>query len=73
MATNCICYPLKYFSVSTFKDTLIGEFLMPHSRNLRNFPQRAVRGHWFCEILCSLICNVHVLNFKIAGNFMAHN
>lgn len=26
MATNCICYPLKYLSMSTFKDTLIGEF-----------------------------------------------
>lgn len=51
MATNCICYPLKYLSMSTFKDTLIGEFLMPHSHNLRNFPQRAVRAHWLCEIL----------------------
>lgn len=73
MAINCICYPLKYLSVSTFKDTLFGEFLLPHSYSLRNFPQRAVKAHSLCEILRSLICNVHILNFKIVGNLMAHN
>ena len=35
--------------MSTLKDTFIGGFLMPHSLNLRNFPQREVKSRDTCQ------------------------
>lgn len=64
MAIDCINSSLKSVSVSTFKDALIGEFLLHSHLISKNFPQREVIAHWLCEFLCSPIYNVHVLNLN---------
>lgn len=72
MAISCINYSLKALWVLTFKAALIGQFLMLSTlTESENFPQKEVIAHWLCEFLCSPIYNVHILNLKITGKFMA--